>query len=156
MADEDNGGNGSAAESAPEGSAAAAIQGMLGKITTAELLIAIAAGWLLIVAFLIGDVITSDWGVSKTEYLMALGMLVGMFFYHRNGDEVWRPFYPWALNTGAWALGIVGVIQLFDELFDEGSYSGAQQFYWVTEWIFGIVFLVGAYMLMQERAKASS
>ena len=72
--------------------------------------------------------------------------------YSAKAADVWQKLSDFGGLDG-W---MPGVGFAFDRLFAEGSYSGAQQFYWVTEWIFGIVFLVGAYMLMQERSKASA
>ena len=127
-----------------------AASGMMGKLSTGEMLLGIGAAWIFLVVYVIGDRISSDYGGAVLDVLAVLCLIVlaSMYFSKADGDSGWKAHYPWVAVTAAWGVVILAALDLLHSVANDFTSSG--EFYEITLYIAAAVVALGAYQLKNE------
>lgn len=121
--------------------------GILGKLTTAELLMTGAAAWIFLIVYVTGDRITFDYSTSAGTLgaLLSLVALATTFSAKMEKGGL-GAHYPWLARTAIWGIAVFAVLDLINGLAND--FVGS--FYETTLYIAAAAGAAGAYLHTQE------
>jgi hypothetical protein len=122
-------------------------QNVLFQLTAPERAIGLAGVLIVVVVTLIGDMLLADFSVSSSVWLIALACMGAMYFYYAGERNPWHDFYPWIIEIGGWAIGLVAIVHGIGSIFDSSTSAGATLFFQIVFYVAGAFALVGAYQL---------
>jgi hypothetical protein len=122
-------------------------QHVLSQWTAPERSIAIAATIVLVGNLNIGDVFLNDYPLSNSTWLLSLAMLGAMYFFYAGERNPWHDFYPWMVEMAAWALALIGGLDMIRSIFDSRTSSGATLVFQIIFYVAAGFAAVGAYQL---------
>ena len=125
-------------------------QNVVFQLTAPERAIAIAGVIIVVVNFLIGDIILSDYGLSNSTWLIALACLGAIYFFYAGTRNPWHDWYPWIVEMGAWAITLIGASSFLRSIFDSFPSSGARLFFQIVFWVAAAFAAVGAFQLRTQ------
>lgn len=125
-----------------------AASGMMGKMSTGEMLMGLGAAWIFIVDYVIGNRIADEYYVSVivVASTLALIVLASIYFSKADGDSGWKSRYPWVATTAVWGILVLAVLDLLNGLINEFS-SGSDAFYEITFYLAAAIAAFGAYQV---------
>ena len=129
--------------------AGSAASGMMGKMSTGELLMGLGAAWIFLVDYVIGNRLADDYygSVALMVAMLALIVLVSMYFSKADGDSGWKAHYPWVATTVVWGILTLAVLDVLNGLINDNFYSGSAAFYEITFYVAAAVAAFGAYQV---------
>lgn len=124
---------------------------LMKKLSVAEWTIGGGAAWLLVVCFLFGNRIQSEYfaTIGTIDALLSIGILLAIYAKHSGGESAWNGLYPGSLNAAGVALVTMTVFDLINGLANDFSQSG--EFYEVTLYIAATAVASGLFLLRQEQ-----
>ena len=105
------------------------------QLTGPERSVAIAALIVVVLNLLIGDLILNDYPLSNSTWLISLAMLAAMYFYYAGKRNPWHEWYPWIVEMGAWALALIGGLDVIRSIFDDRPSSGTTLFFQIAFYV---------------------
>jgi hypothetical protein len=129
-----------------EAGTGATTSGLLGLLTTPELLMTGCAAWIFVVVFVVGDRITFDYSTSAGTLGAFLSLIVLATTYAgKMGKGGLGSFYPWLARTAVWGIAVFAVLDLVNGVTND--FVG--NFYEVTLYIAAAAGAAGAYLQAQ-------
>ncbi len=122
-------------------------QNVMFQLTGPERAIGLASVLIVVVITLIGDMLLNDFGVSASVWLIALACMGAMYFFYAGERNPWHDFYPWMIEMGGWAIGLVGLVHGIGSIFDSATSSGATLVFQIVFYVAAGFALFGAYQL---------
>jgi hypothetical protein len=122
-------------------------QNVVFQLTGPERAIGIAASLIVVVNLLIGDIILNDYPLSNSTWLLSLAALGAMYFFYAGERNPWHEFYPWMLEMFAWALALIGGLDVIRSIFDSRTSSGATLIFQIVFYVAAAFAAFGAYQL---------
>jgi len=126
-------------------------QNVVFQLTGPERAIGISGVIILLVNLLVGDVLLNDYSMSTVVWLIALANLGAMYFFYAGERNPWHEFYPWMLEMGAWAIGLVGLLDGIESIFDSSTSAGANLLFTIVFYVAAGFALFGAYQIRSEK-----
>jgi hypothetical protein len=120
------------------------------SLTNGEKVLGVAAAWLFLINYVLGNRITDDYYGTVVVWvsMLALGILTAIYFYHFGKDAAWHALYPWMARVAAWGIVVLAVLDLLNGILHEFSTSG--RFYEITFYIAAAVMGAALYLMRQE------
>lgn len=122
-------------------------QNVVFQLTAPERSIALAGVIIVVVNLLIGDLILNDYGLSNSTWLIALACLGSIYFFYAGERNPWHDLYPWTVEMGAWALGLIGALDFIRSIFDDFASSGSSLFFQIVFYVAAGLAATGAVQL---------
>ncbi len=119
-------------------------------LTNGEKVLGVAAAWIFIIGYVLGNRITDDWVGSVVVWvsMLALGILAAVYFYHFGRDAVWHSLYPWLARVGAWGIVILAMLDLVNGVLN--SFGSTGRFYEITFYVAAAAMVGALYLMRQE------
>lgn len=125
-------------------------QHTISQWTGPEQFVAIGASVILVVNYLIADVILDEFAVATATWLISLAVLGAMYFFYAGERNPWHDFYPWMVEMGAWAIGLIGALHFLESIFDSFSSSGVTLVFQIVFYAAAGLAGAGAYQLRTQ------
>ena len=125
-------------------------QNVVVQLTAPERSITIGALIIVVLNLLIGDIILSDYSLSNSTWLIALASLAAMYFFYAGERNPWHEWYPWIIEMGAWAIALIGGLDVFRSIFDSFPSSGARLFFQIAFYVAAGFAGFGAFQLRTQ------
>jgi ABC-type sulfate transport system permease component len=78
------------------GTGASGAKGMLGGLSTGEMVLGLSAVWVFLIVYVIGNRLADDYfnsPVTVPAAMASLAIVAAIYFYHSGGDGSWRSLY---------------------------------------------------------------
>lgn len=134
-----------------ESAASSSAKGMMGTLSTGEIVLGLSAVWIFLVVYVIGNRLANEYGNSSVAVpaaMLSLGIVAAIFYYHNGSEGSWRSLYPWIAVVAAWGVVVLLGLDLLDGIVNDFSSSG--EFYEITAYLAAVGLGVGAYMVGQK------